>query len=217
MTTNQRRTDNDPRTNFDLFTDLVTTFDQTSGFTAATTGTGSTSPIAADDTDHDAGIGIVEFIVSTDGTGSVRWDTNNDQFRGSHSVYMEIRVKLPATPGNIAFEVGFDNESDTSAKIGYSEDDPEWDCAVESGVGADSDSDTATGVTVNAGWQIIRIEVDAGVAARFYVDDSLVTTLGAAGVPEGADEMDFFIAASQATGSAESMFVDWIRIWGVKV
>lgn len=195
---------------FQLFEDFIPGFSGYLPSSETKTGTGAINFPNADDADYD-GLGIVEFVASTDGTGLAQYSPGFI-FDGSMNPRFEIRIKLPSTPANVGVIVGLSNDTDHGAVFSYAEDDTNWTTQVLSS--STSDSDTAA-AAITAGWHILRIEIDDDTAARFYIDGTLVSTLtGVGAVPTANEEIGLFIKIQQATGGAESVFIDWIKIWG---
>lgn len=174
------------------------------------TGTGAVTIVSAGNVDADEGLGIVEFDTGA-AAGTARWDTAL-MFRGSFTTSAELRVKLPSTPGDVAFEWGFDDLSGSSCRVGYSEGESDWTFQVESQDGASSDSDPLV-EPLAGGWQNVRLEWDPGSAARFYLNDTLISTLSGAGaVPNADDQMALFFSVTRAAGPASQVYMDWVRV-----
>jgi len=182
-------------------------------------GTGAVAPVEGGHAEADEGYGILELDTGA-GIGLARIEHGTagvpfHAFRGSLSMVAEFRVKFPATPADITFSCGFDNAgTPASAKVLYAEGVGTWAFLIESTVGGNTDSE-ATAIAAVAGWHTLRIEWDAGVEARFYVDDVLVSTLtGVSGdaVPAGADDMTLYIEADTAGATAGAVYADWLRL-----
>lgn len=179
------------------------------------TGTGVVSFLAAGNAEHDEGFGIVALDTGA-GIGTAQYihgagGTPVQVFRGSFALAAELRVKLPATPTDVGFEFGFGDGGTSFVFARYDEGVGTWTFASSSTAGASSDSD-ATAVAAVAGWNTLRIEVDPGVAARFYVNGTLVSTLTtAAAILQGNDQTGPYMLASTAGATAGAVYVDWFR------
>ena len=187
--------------------------DSTTIYTDLSSGTGAVTILAAGNADADEGFGIVEFDTGA-GTGEATIFTANPRFRGSLASVAEFRVKLPATPGDVGFSWGFDDQasSGSSCKVGYAEGATDWDFVVESISGTNTDSDLSV-TPITSGWQTLRLEWTPGASARFYIDDVLISTLtGAGAVPTADDQMALFFRVEKAAAPARQVHADWVRV-----
>jgi hypothetical protein len=196
------------RTQAEFFDDFIS--GDNTYYTDDSTGTGTLGIIDAGDAPADEGMGILQLDTGAGigvGAGSTALI-----FRGGLATVAEMRVKLPATPGDVAFAWGLDDLGGSSCKMVYAQSDVNWDMVAESTAGGGSTVDNSA-VAISGGWQTLRIEWDPGVASRFYVDDTLVSTISTAlTAPRTTDQMSLFISAGRAAGPASAVYIDWVRV-----
>lgn len=124
----------------------------------------------------------------------------------------EARVKLPSTIANVDIGIGLlDDDNVTTSAAVFSRSGGVWMPQTISATGASSDSEvTATAMVADA-WVVLRVEIDPGVDARFYVDDVLISILStAAAAPQAGDVLRPDLFVSYAAG-ADRIVVDWVR------
>jgi hypothetical protein len=136
-------------------------------------------------------------------------------FAPTGDVQIEIRVRTPSTLGDVTWHVGVNDGAGASyAWIGIVG--GVWQAEANSVTGggpADVDA-TAVAGDVNT-WHMIRIEIDDGTAARFYLDGVLISTLVAAGaIPRAGDRIGIWVDAAHAAVAGGDLNVDYCDIAG---
>lgn len=200
-----------------VFSDFVTNVDTAMWNTAGSTGTGTVIQLPAGNADADEGLGIWKLDTGA-GAGKALISHSaigNYWYRGSLSYAIEARVKLPATPANITFLLGFDDFALGSAVVlAYNQGVGTWELYCRSTTSGTAANDP-TAIAATAGWHTIRVEYESNVRARAFVDGVLVATVSTpAAIPHGVDAMTVEMYAQRSAGPVEFVLVDWLRVAG---
>lgn len=168
--------------------------------------------------DADEGVGWIQ-LVSPTGADTATLRCDREFVRGDHSPVFRARVKVSADAAHGLPRFGLYSSADAGASAAFLEitgAGSVWRANCASVAGGGSASQTTT-VVATPGWHDLRIEVDAGSAVRFYVDDVLISTLITANaMPRAADRMAPYFTTTFGQGSGGSYVIDYVDIRGVR-
>ena len=205
-------------TSFAMFDDFRDAF--ASRWTAATTGTGTVTDVAALGVAQD-GWGQVSCAVGA-GAGTAELRGNVQSLSGAHSPRIRFRFKTPSTFTGCSWRGGIrDATGVTVAQIGWNSGSASLRYQVGSATGGGSADAVAADVPVSltvSRWYEGRVEVDSNSAVRFYLDDVLHHTYTtAAGLPRAGDTFSAYSSLVTYVSAALAVLTDWMDLRGTRL
>lgn len=184
-------------------------------WTQATVGTGQIKHLPASDADASSASGAAKLSAAAVAADAASIIHDTLWVDPSISPVFECRVKLAATIGNVGFELGLSDLAGGGASYALlTHAGGDWRAEAASSTGTGSDATTTAVALVADAWVVLRIEIDPGVDAKFYVGGTLITTLStAAAIPAAGDELAPFFRVVYLAG-ADRMVPDWVEVRG---
>jgi hypothetical protein len=148
------------------------------------------------------------------GTHEVQVVDSTPFFSGKHNPIMRARVRTHSDFNNARLNFGFSDYGAASyAFIQTADNGVGWNTYCKSGSGGETDQDLNVGPNPSTDtWYDIRIELEEDSEVRFYVNDTLISTLDATdSVPNEEDSLSRYMYLLRTNGHG-FVFVDYYEL-----